>query len=204
LWLDPVALFEDNAAKSPGKARVHANLGKAYLDRGRHQEARRSFERALQLDPNLVGAYNNLAVIHLDHEHDPTRARSVLEVALARDPRHVESLANMGVLLLRLRRPAEALPFLKQAVELEPTSPVGLYNLGAAYINLGRHDQAAEVLLRGAAVWPRDARFLALLGLAYYEKQDRARAEVAFREALRIDPGEPMARVYLERLEKGS
>jgi Flp pilus assembly protein TadD len=89
-------------------------------------------------------------------------------------------------------------------VELEPASPVGLYNLGAAHSNLGQYDQATEVLMRAIGFWPADARFYALLGLVYYEKHDRSRAEVAFREALRIDPAQPMARAYLERLEKGS
>lgn len=200
VWTDPVALFEDNAAKSPGKARVHGNLGKAYLDRGRYEEARQSFERAVALDPQIVGAYNNLAVIYLDHVRDWDKARAALEKVLSREPAHVESLVNLGVLELRLHRPEQALRPLQKALEVEPSSRGGLYNLGAAYLDLGLFDRSIEVLTTGVRYWPADARFHALLGLDYLQKRDRPRAEAAFQAALRIDPGEPTAKHYLARL----
>jgi len=39
VWRNPVSLWEDNVAKAPGRARVHGNLGKAYLDKGRYEKA---------------------------------------------------------------------------------------------------------------------------------------------------------------------
>ena len=63
VWKTPVTLWEDNAKKSPNKARVHGNLGKAYLDAKEYEKARREFEKAIALNPRLLGAYDNLAVI---------------------------------------------------------------------------------------------------------------------------------------------
>jgi len=53
-WRDPVAMWEDAARKSPGKARVHWNLGKAYFEKRDYDRARAATERALALDPGLT------------------------------------------------------------------------------------------------------------------------------------------------------
>ncbi|MDD2744805.1 MAG: tetratricopeptide repeat protein, partial [Rhodocyclaceae bacterium] len=46
--------------QSPNKARVHNNLGYAWLLAGNKEEARREFERALQIDPQHVESAGNL------------------------------------------------------------------------------------------------------------------------------------------------
>lgn len=63
VYATEVALWEDAAAKSPGKARVFNNLGYAYRLAGRPEAARRAFEAALTLDPTFVLARGNLAAL---------------------------------------------------------------------------------------------------------------------------------------------
>ncbi len=58
-----VAMWEDTAAKSPGKARVHNNLGFVYQQAGRRDEAERAYLRALALDPAHTKARWNLESI---------------------------------------------------------------------------------------------------------------------------------------------
>ncbi|MBU1215479.1 MAG: hypothetical protein KKA63_09615 [Gammaproteobacteria bacterium] len=55
-----IALWEDTVQKSPNKARVHNNLGHAYLLAGRNDEARREFVLALTIDPQQAEALANL------------------------------------------------------------------------------------------------------------------------------------------------
>jgi hypothetical protein len=59
-YANEIALWQDTVQKSPHKARVHNNLGCAYLLAHRNEEARREFNIALQLDPQLTKAINNL------------------------------------------------------------------------------------------------------------------------------------------------
>ncbi len=60
VYTSEIRLWEDTVLKSPNKARVHNNLGHAYLFAERHDEARREFTTALQLDPQLYQARYNL------------------------------------------------------------------------------------------------------------------------------------------------
>ncbi|RFC37239.1 MAG: Tetratricopeptide repeat-containing protein [Candidatus Nitrotoga sp. SPKER] len=65
-YASEIDLWEDTVMKSPGKARVHNNLGYAYLLAHHNDEARREFATALQLDPNFFKAHYNL--YRLDEE----------------------------------------------------------------------------------------------------------------------------------------
>ena len=60
VYANEISLWEDTALKSPSKARVHNNLGHAYLLAQRTDEARSEFVTALRLDPQLYQARNNL------------------------------------------------------------------------------------------------------------------------------------------------
>lgn len=55
-----VALWQDTARHSPGKARVFNNLGYVLESAGRTDEARLAYQRALELQPDHIKAGNNL------------------------------------------------------------------------------------------------------------------------------------------------
>jgi len=59
-YASEIALWEKTVTQSPDKARVHNNLGYAYLNAHRHDEARREFITAIRLDPQLYKARYNL------------------------------------------------------------------------------------------------------------------------------------------------
>lgn len=54
---DRIAQFEKMASADPTNEMAHFSLGKAYLDAGRHAEAARSFERCVELAPDMSKAY---------------------------------------------------------------------------------------------------------------------------------------------------
>lgn len=59
-YRDEISLWEQTVRLSPNKARVHNNLGYAYLLAGRTDDARREFSHTLRLDPAHVKARTNL------------------------------------------------------------------------------------------------------------------------------------------------
>ena len=60
VYSSEISLWQDTVLKSPDKARVHNNLGHAYLLSQRNDEARSEFTTALKLDPQLYQAHYNL------------------------------------------------------------------------------------------------------------------------------------------------
>lgn len=59
-YRDEISLWRATVAASPGKARPWNNLGYALYLAGRHDEARRAYRRALELDPGYDKARANL------------------------------------------------------------------------------------------------------------------------------------------------
>ena len=55
--IDRIGQFEKMASADPTNEMAHFSLGKAYLDGGRHAEAARSFERCIELVPEMSKAY---------------------------------------------------------------------------------------------------------------------------------------------------
>jgi Flp pilus assembly protein TadD len=60
VYRSEVALWEDSARKSPGKARAWNNLGYAYEQTGRFRDAETAYLMALRLDPGYALARGNL------------------------------------------------------------------------------------------------------------------------------------------------
>ena len=62
-WRDVVSLWESSARVLDSDLRVHANLGQAYLQRGRLEEAESELLRALSMDSDHREALGNLALV---------------------------------------------------------------------------------------------------------------------------------------------
>ncbi len=63
-WGSDVALWEDAAAKSPGKQRIHFQLGFAYFKQGRCEDAARHYEMTARLARPDYRLYYNLALAY--------------------------------------------------------------------------------------------------------------------------------------------
>lgn len=202
VWSDPVALWEDNVRKSPAKARVHANLGSAYLASGRPAEAQAAFERAIELEPSLVEAMTSLADLHIDHTSQRSEARRLIDEVLERKPGYAPAYVSLGVMSLRAGDLPRAAALFEKALELDERNRAAFYNLGAVRFNQKDHAGAVFVLEEGVYYWPADARMHALLGASLVEMGAEAEALPPLRRALALDPANAMAARYLAEAEE--
>jgi tetratricopeptide (TPR) repeat protein len=65
VWKDELTLWEDAIQKSPHKARVYVNRGRALIIQGNFSQAKPDFEKAIKIDPNFAAAYSNLGASNL-------------------------------------------------------------------------------------------------------------------------------------------
>ena len=124
-----------------------------------------------------------------DHEGEPP-----LNMAAVR-------LLN-GVVLLRLRRTAEALPHLHLAAKLAPENARTHNKLGAGIARMGREDEALPHLERAAALAPDNAEYQWRLGEQYRRLGRETEAKAAFERSLALEPGYEPALAGLERLPR--
>ncbi len=61
VWRTPISLWKDTVAKSPGKYRTWVNLGSAYSNLGKEDEAVKCFQKSLHIEPRFGYASFNLS-----------------------------------------------------------------------------------------------------------------------------------------------
>ena len=74
-YTSEIALWEADARRAPWNARAYNNLGHAYQQAGRTQDARRAYEAALAFDPGHPKARMNLLLLDLSGRYRPERTR---------------------------------------------------------------------------------------------------------------------------------
>ena len=121
---------------------------------GAVQACEAAAERALALDRRQPDA--RLALTQLRTSYgDWLQVERNLRDILADAPRHADTLAALGFVLMAVGRSAEALAANGQAVALEPLSPIYHYRLMYHLWTAGRLGEADRVIDRAIELWPR-------------------------------------------------
>jgi cytochrome c-type biogenesis protein CcmH/NrfG len=120
-----VASLRQTAERDPRDARVRAELGNAYFDAERFQDASRWYEEALKLDPRNVSMSTDLGISYY-YMNQPDRALAQFDQSLAIDPRHSKTLLNIGIVRAYAKDDLEgAVKVWQRVVELAPESAEG-------------------------------------------------------------------------------
>jgi len=123
-------------------------------------------------------------------------AETFWNYALAKNPNAWVVQSNLGNLLLRQGRMAEAIDHLKEAVKLNPGLAQSRNNLGNVLLRQGRVSEAVEQFETAVKVAPTDALAHANLSAALFQAGRMADAIEQDQEALRIDPDCAVAHYY--------
>jgi len=220
-WTDELSLWRAAAARSPQAPRARVHLGEALRQGGDLAGARREFDAALRLDPGHRAARTNLGNLHYEAAlTQPDSAAAQREYALAaaqyeevlrRDPDFREALNNLGSIYLVLGRVVEAAQVYERVVALSPHFPEAHYNLGLARRRQGQYALAAEAYRQALGLRP-DAETWCNLGevllLQGQGASDGGRAQWqealnCFRQALAMEPGNPLAATRLRQMGGG-
>jgi len=187
VWRDEVALWQDSARKSPGKARPHYNLGLALEAAGSPDEAIQSYLQAVRIEPDYAEAYNNLGVAYADKKMLPEAIRyydTALRINSAFDRAH----HNLGLALARQGKLNAAVPHFYEAVRINPYYANARLNLGIALAKTGRLAEAESQLAKAVQIKPGFAEAYYSLGLVQARQGNPEQAVKSFSEALRIKP----------------
>jgi len=150
VWADSLSLWADTEKKSPTLARPHLNLGVAYHEEGRLEEALVEFDHALAVNPELTPALVNRGAIFFQRG-ELDRAETELKRAIQIAPARAVPYLNLAFIQLARRRPEAALPWLDRSIALEETA-FSRFTRGETLLQLGRDDEAAREYLRAAGL----------------------------------------------------
>ena len=135
------------------------------------EEARRAFERALDIDPESVDARIGLGEVLISGEDmeggsnsvhpNVTRAEQLLFEALERDPKRSRAHLVMGLIRRWQGRLSDSKIELEAAIALDPNQASGHRQLGVTLMFLGQPEAAIPQLEKSTRLSPHDP-FIAL------------------------------------------
>jgi tetratricopeptide (TPR) repeat protein len=132
VWGDDVALWKDCVIKSPHQSRQHYNLGAALASKGELDDAIKSYNTALKIDPDYVKAYYNLGNA-LARKGDAKAAIYNYHKALQIKPDFFEAYYNIGRILSNQGKTCEAIHNYREALIINNEMTQALYNLSWIY-----------------------------------------------------------------------
>jgi eukaryotic-like serine/threonine-protein kinase len=152
--------------RQPNVAHFHVVRALTYLATGRHALAIPALEEALRIDPDAVGARENLAKSYTATGQLP-RAEQTLEQGIIARPQYWSAHEDLGVFRLNQGQYKEAEVQFLAGREYAPDNPRVIRNLGAVYTMTEQFDAAEQELKRGLALAP-DVLLYNNLGWAYF------------------------------------
>ncbi len=188
LYESSLALWGDTAAKRPGNARAHSNLGVTLYRAGQLQRALEEFTRALELDPNLDEAHQNRGAIY--------QRRGQLDLAIADFTRAIEinpaysnAYNNRGNAHQARGDYRTAIADYTRAIEIRPDFIMAYNNRGLARLRLGMPELAIWNFCRAIDLSPDFATAYNNLGNAYHLTGDYEAAVSNYNKAISLKPG---------------
>jgi len=214
-----VEIYRRALAIRAGYAPAHLRLAQALERLGRRDEARQSFERAQQLEPDNPFAPLGLGSLAL-RAGDVSSAIALLERAYGLDPElhaTVSALANAylragdAARARRLALEARDLPRityqhdeLRAEIKDMAVDRRSHVRRAVTYRDVGQTDRALREARTARSVAPQDVQTVLLVADLEYRSRDYVAAEASAREAMRLAPDrndvrELLARILYER-----
>jgi TolB-like protein/Flp pilus assembly protein TadD len=193
------AVYGGLASRRPDDADVLIGLGYAQLEQGRREDAARSLQKAIEVEPGYWQAYSALGSFNfrLGRAEDAVGAyRRAAELA----PGNASVFSNLGAALLLAVRLEDAAAAFEKSLAIEP-SRAAHTNLGSMYYFLGRFPEAVRQYESAERIAPGDHEVVGALADALWQIPGRRaeavrlyeRAATLAEEALEVNPSQAVA-----------
>jgi tetratricopeptide (TPR) repeat protein len=181
---DAAHYLELSLQMDPDDLEARYHLGRVRYQQNKFDLAIAAFQEVIGREPDNEKAQDNLG-LSLEAENKNAQAIATYQKAIDLDkssPSHSEQpYLNLGALLAKSNRLAEALPLLLRACEIAPNLARAHYELGKAYFNSNSFDLARAQVQEAVKLNPGDSSYHYLLGRVYQRLGDKHLAKEQFR-----------------------
>jgi len=185
---------------SEATARTFREAVEAYQS-GDSETAKARFRQALDLDPELVAAYSNLAQIYI-REGDAARAAAMADEVLRRRPGDVPALKVQYEAFHQLGDDEKAERALEAVVAADPEwAATALFDHAQELFNANRVEEAGTIAEEILSVRPDHPGALYLAGLCANSAGDTAAGKAHLEHFLEVAPDHEMAPIARDILK---
>jgi tetratricopeptide (TPR) repeat protein len=183
-------------SKNPKSADTWLLQGQVYWVAGQTNRAESSMAKAIDLDPNISGAYLALARLYVQ-SHQLPQALARLE-ALVSKTNNIAAMLEIGELHEEAKQMDEARDAFEKLLAVEPSFVPALNNLAYLYSeHYGNLQKAVELASRAHELRPDDPFVADTLGWILYQQGQYSHALSLLQESLEKEPGSAEVQMHL-------
>ena len=145
----------ERAIKTKKEAEYLLALANVFVLMGDLDKAQEQYRRVLDDDQSDARAQQGLSAVYF-RKNDYARAEEVLRNAIQSSPNNGDLFYNLGVTLVALGRPAEAISSFQAAWEKNPELAKAAVRLAKAYLENGETKEAERVARQAAEKFPNE------------------------------------------------
>ncbi len=154
---DSIPLFQRALQLNPQHLLSLDNLGNAYRQQKRWDEARNALQRAVEVAPEDPEANYSLGMVFAQ-TGDNDKAYEFLQRALKSRPDYPEALNNLGILYVVTQHRDQAVASFEECIRVAPDFGQAYLNLARVYAQEGARDKARDLLLEFLKLHPGDTQ----------------------------------------------
>ena len=166
--------------------------GGAYVGKQNYANARRSFDKALSLQPDNIQVLMNLAQLDVQQKDIPS-ARKRYQTVLEKDPKFVVAMLGMAQLEAGSGNESQSLVWLEKAKSASPDALGPRLNIAAHYLRTRNYAKALAELTEAQRSHPEDPEVLDLLGQAQWADGQKSQAVLTYKKLASVYPTSPVA-----------
>ncbi len=197
---ESIDFYKKALAIDPGSPVIMERLAEIYAKSQRTRDAVAQAQEVLKIDPNNLAAHRLLARIYVRtlgdvnagevQKENLAKAVEQFTAILKIDPKDTSSALWLARLYRFENQHTEAEKILRDVLRRDPDNGPALEQLSQLLIDEGRSQEAIEILSQAAGN-SSSPDVYDLLGDAYAQAKEFAKAEVAYRHAVELDPDDP-------------
>jgi len=193
---------------SPRSSFSYFLLGQQYLQQKDYEKARKSYEKAIDLEPNNTSAHYGLFTVYT-RLNQPDKAQQHLasfkklkaeDMKVLKDRNDAyndllevrkgaaETFVFAGQIYLEQGKLQQTEELLKRATTLDPNNTAPLIRLASMYQTSNRIPEALEIFKKVSEIEPDNLPCFLNIGLLYSQLKRTADAEEAFRKVISLAP----------------
>ena len=191
-WSEAFSTYSEILKFEPNNALAHARLGAISEKLGATDNAVRSYQEALRLNPGqsearqaLEGYYVNRGVT-LRRNNQLDESVGMFRQAIGLNPSSADAHFELGQVLEQRGQADEAISEYQEAIKIDPDKSTAHARLAAQYAKQGQNQRAVQEYQEVLRLNPQDPAAHHGLGVAYNELGQREQAIASLQQAVRF------------------
>ena len=187
IFASDFSLWSNTLQVSPFSSTAHCNLGIAFLEKGKMDEAIAQLQTALKISPTFGVALNELGYVFIQRgqiDEAIEQFQKIVQIS----PNYAEAHNNLGNALSKKGQLKDAVAQYQEALRINPYSAEVRNNLGYVLLQLGQLDPAIEQFTGALEIKANYAECRNNLGIALTREGRNDEAIAQLQTALGINP----------------